>query len=205
MPKTILKRASIMFAITLGLVLLAGCQDIDMTAKQIKEHTNGLAMTVRSYNENSEVIDEIKGESLMISRDTRFDTDVDSKDSSVVDVQIGKNEMVHVGSSLVIQEDGLTDIFDQYAKTVKIENSDTRGVPVLNKLMSRFEDSFKGKSRVILIRSQNGTPLATYAGNKVTPYSTDMPKATAFLIDGKLLIAYRCDYTVYDTALLDNN
>lgn len=194
-----------MFAITLGLVLLAGCQDTDMTAKQIKEHTDGLAMTVRSYNENSEVVDEIKGNSLMISRDTRFDTDVDSKDSSVVDIQIGKNEMVHVGSSLVIQEDGLTDIFDQYAKTVKIENSDTRGVPVLNKLMSHFEDSFKGKSRVILIRSQNGTPLATYAGNKVTPYSTDMPKATAFLIDGKLLIAYRCDYTVYDTALLDNN
>lgn len=202
MPKTFIKRSLLVVALAAGLTLFAGCQDIDMTAKQIKEHTQGLQMTVRSYNENSEIIDEVKGDSLMITRDTRFDTDVDSEDSSVVDIQIGKNEMVHVGSSLVIQEEGLTDIFDQYAKTVKITNNDTRGVPILNKLMSRFEDSFKGKSRVILIRSQNGTPLATYAGDKVTPYSTDMPKATAFLIDGKLLIAYRCDYTVYDTALL---
>ena len=183
--------------------MLSGCQDVTMTAKQIEEKTQGLAMTVRSYNENSEVIDQVKGESLMITRDTRFDTDVDSKDSSVVDIQIGKSEMVHVGSSLVIQEDGLIDIFDQYAKTVDITNTDTRGIPVINKMMTRFKDSFSGKSRVILIRSQNGTPLATYAGNKVTPYSTDMPKATAFLIDGKLLIAYRCDYTVYDKALLE--
>lgn len=203
MLKTTLKRLVILTPLAVGLLMLSGCQDVTMTAKQIEEKTQGLAMTVRSYNENSEVIDQVKGESLMITRDTRFDTDVDSKDSSVVDIQIGKSEMVHVGSSLVIQEDGLTDIFDQYAKTVDITNTDTRGIPVINKMMTRFKDSFSGKSRVILIRSQNGTPLATYAGNKVTPYSTDMPKATAFLIDGKLLIAYRCDYTVYDKALLE--
>ena len=203
MLKTTLKRLVILTPLAVGLLMLSGCQDVTMTAKQIEEKTQGLAMTVRSYNENSEVIDQVKGESLMITRDTRFDTDVDSKDSSVVDIQIGKSEMVHVGSSLVIQEDGLIDIFDQYAKTVDITNTDTRGIPVINKMMTRFKDSFSGKSRVILIRSQNGTPLATYAGNKVTPYSTDMPKATAFLIDGKLLIAYRCDYTVYDKALLE--
>lgn len=205
MPKTILKRASLIFAITLGLGLLAGCQDVEMTSKQIEEHTDGLTMTVRSYNENSEVIDEVKGNSLMISSDPLADTNNGSESNPVVDVKLGKNEMVHYGSSLVIQEEGLTDIFDQYAKTVKIENSDTRGIPVLNKIMSRFEDSFKGKSRVILIRSQNGTPLATYAGNKVTPYSINIPKSTAFLIDGKLLIAYYCDFTVYDAALLGNN
>ena len=203
MLKTTLKRLVILTPLAVGLLMLSGCQDVTMTAKQIEEKTQGLAMTVRSYNENSEVIDQVKGESLMITRDTRFDTDVDSKDSSVVDIQIGKSEMVHVGSSLVIQEYGLIDIFDQYAKTVDITNTDTRGIPVINKMMTRFKDSFSGKSRVILIRSQNGTPLATYAGNKVTPYSTDMPKATAFLIDGKLLIAYRCDYTVYDKALLE--
>lgn len=113
--------------------------------------------------------------------------------------------MIHVGSSMIVQEQGLTDVFNQYSKTVNIANEDTRGLPFMNRLINRYKDSFEGKNRVVLIRSQNGTPLATYAGNKVTPYSTDVPKSTALLIDGHLLLIYRCDYTIYDKELLETN
>lgn len=190
-----------------GLFLLSGCQEVDMTSKAIQEKIDGVSMTVKTYDENSQVIDTVTGKSMMIDRDSRFDsTNSDGKsqrDSSVVDITIGQKEMVHVGSSLIAQEEGLTDIFDKYAKTVNITSDDTRGMPFMNKIMNRYTDSFKGKERVILIRSQNGTPLATYAGNKVTPFSTDVPKSTALLIDDKLLLIYRCDYTIYDKSLLE--
>lgn len=189
-----------------GVFIMAACQDVGMTSKDIHEIVDGLSMTVKTYDENSQVIDTVSGKSLMIDRDTRFDsTDSDGtskNDSSVVDITIGKSEMIHVGSSMVIQEQGLTDIFNQYAKTVNITSEDTRGLPFMNKLINRYKDSFEGKKRVILIRSQNGTPLATFAGNKVTPYSTDVPKSTALLIDDHLLLIYRCDYTIYDKDLL---
>lgn len=192
-----------------GILLMAACQDVGMTSKAIQEKVDGLSMTVKTYDENSQVIDTVSGKSLMIDRDARFDsTDSDGtskNDSSVVDITIGKSEMIHVGSSMIIQEQGLTDIFNQYAKTVNITNEDTRGLPFMNKLINRYKDSFEGKKRVILIRSQNGTPLATFAGNKVTPYSTDVPKSTALLIDGHLLLIYRCDYTIYDKDLLESN
>lgn len=192
-----------------GVLLLAACQDVGMTSKAIEEKVDGLSMTVKTYDENSQVIDTVSGKSLMIDRDTRFDS-TDSEgtsknDSSVVDITIGKSEMIHVGSSMIIQEQGLTDIFNQYAKTVNITSEDTRGLPFMNKLINRYKDSFEGKKRVILIRSQNGTPLATFAANKVTPYSTDVPKSTALLIDDHLLLIYRCDYTIYDKDLLESN
>ena len=192
-----------------GVLLMTACQDVGMTSKDIHEIVDGLSMTVKTYDENSQVIDTVSGKSLMIDRDTRFDsTDSDGtskNDSSVVDITIGKSEMIHVGSSMIIQEQGLTDIFNQYAKTVNIMSEDTRGLPFMNKLINRYKDSFEGKKRVILIRSQNGTPLATFAGNKVTPYSTDVPKSTALLIDDHLLLIYRCDYTIYDKDLLESN
>ena len=59
-----------------------------------------------------------------------------------------------------------------------------------------------GLNSFILLISQNGKPLATYVGDSVSVFSVDIPKTTAFLVDGKILIVYRCDYTVYDTALL---
>ena len=78
-----------------------------------------------------------------------------------------------------------------------------RSVPILNQMINQFQNDFTGKSRVLLIRSQLGFPLATYAGNKVSIFSTDVPKTTGFLVDGKKLVVYRADYTVYDTALLE--
>ena len=109
--------------------------------------------------------------------------------------------MHHVGSSLVMAEDGLYDIFGEYAKTVDINNTD-RSIPIINSIVNSFKNVTSGKEKTILIRSQNGTPLATYVGNKVSIFSVDIPKTTAFLVDNKVLLVYRCDYTVYDTALL---
>lgn len=96
---------------------------------------------------------------------------------------------------------GLNDIFDEYKKSADIENSDS-SVPVINRVVHSVINDTTGKKRTVLIRSQNGTPLATYMGDKVSTFSVDIPKTTAFLIDGKLLIVYRCDYTVYDTEIL---
>jgi len=188
--------------IVLSVFLLSGCQDIMNSFKQFEQNFKGLEMTVRTFDEQSQVMDEVKGKSVKIQRDETFDTDEDSKNSSVIQITVGKNEMHHVGSSMIIEEKGLTNVFDEYADKVDI-NDTKRSVPMINSMVNDFSNSFKGKSKVILIRSQNGTPLATYAGNKVSMYSTDVPKSTGILIDGKYLFIYRCDYTIYDKELLE--
>lgn len=196
------KQLLVVGLLSITVIMLSGCQDIMNSFKQFEQSFKGLEMTVRTYDEQSQVMDKVQGKSVKIERDNTFDTDEDSKDSSVIQITVDKNEMHHVGSSMIIEEKGLTNVFDEYADKVDINNT-KRSVPMINSMVNDFSNSFKGKDKVILIRSQNGTPLATYAGNKVSMYSTDVPKSTGILIDGKYLFIYRCDYTIYDKALVD--
>lgn len=203
MKKKLLQTALIL---TVMLGLLGGCQSIQNWWKNTKAEWIGLEMTVRTYDENSQLIDQMSGKSLSISRNEDFDS-VDSEgnskgDSSVLKITLGKYEIDHVGSSLIAVEDGLEDIFLKYQTTTTVDDQKP-AVPLLNRMLSKFKNDFTGKEKVILIRSQNGTPLATYAGNKVSLYASDAPKTSELLIDGKRLIIYRCDYTIYDRELLE--
>lgn len=181
--------------------ILAGCQDLNIFVKGFEQSFSGLEMTINTYDEESQVIDKIIGKSIKIERDSKFDTNSETNNSSVIQVTIGDKELHHVGSSMIVAENGLNNVFEQYATKVDIQNMQY-GVPIINSLVNDFKNSFTGKEKLILIRSQNGTPLATYAGSNVSLYSTDVPKSTGLLVDGKYLFVYRCDYTIYDLALL---
>ena len=181
------------------LITLVGCQDIKMSLKDIEGNLFGIPSVVRTFDSNGDMIDRIEGMSVKIDRDRKFDTE--KKDSSVVKVTIGGKQMNHVGSALIVSESGLDDILDSVDVNRVIENSDRKS-PFLNTIVNDYKNSFKGMSRIVMVRSQLGFPLAVYEGNKVSIHSTDIPNSTALLIDDKLLIMYRVDYTIYETALL---
>ena len=200
------KKLAISAVLLTSLLALSACQSIQNWWKNTKEEWIGLEMTVRTFDESSQLIDEMSGKSLSIERNADFDS-VDAEgnskaDSSVLKVTIGQYEMDHVGSSLIAAEEGLEDLFAKYQKTVTVEE-EGKAIPVVNRMVSQLKNDFTGKAKVILIRSQNGTPLATYAGDKVSLYTSDAPKTSELLIDGKRLIIYRCDYTIYDRQLLE--
>ena len=200
------KKILLSLVLVFSLFSLSACQSIQNWWKNTKEEWIGLEMTVRTFDESSQLIDEMSGKSLSIERNAEFDS-VDAEgnskaDSSVLKVTIGQYEMDHVGSSLIAAEEGLEDLFAKYQKTVAVEE-DGKAIPVVNRMVSQLKNDFTGKAKVILIRSQNGTPLATYAGDKVSLYTSDAPKTSELLIDGKRLIIYRCDYTIYDRQLLE--
>ena len=198
------KRIKLLLGVLLMGVMLTGCSSFNMAAADLEAKLKGLDVVIRTFDEESQVIDKVKGKSVMIERDTTFDTvtsEGSNKDSSVIKISIGKNVMHHVGSSLIMAEDGLQDIFEEYTKTVDITNTD-RSVPFINSMIDSFKNMTTGKAKIILIRSQNGTPLATYLGNEVSIFSPDIPKTTVLLVDGQVLLIYRCDYTIYDTELL---
>lgn len=185
-------------------IFLAGCQAVDNYLKNLEEDFEGLTMIVRTFDEDSQVIDRIEGKSMSVSRNTDFDKYKNGETTSlghVLKITIGKHEIDHVGSSLVAEEKGLRDLFAEYRKTVDLKNDDS-DIPIINRIVSAYKNDFTGKSKVILIRSQKGTPLATYSGDKVSINDSDIPNTTELLVDGKRLLIYRCDYTIYDLALL---
>lgn len=201
-----LKHVKLLALSLVSLVFLAGCQGVTDFFKTTQEQYLGLSGTVRTFDENSQVIDKLSGKSISIQSDDRFDMTDElgniSKESSVLDVTIGGSQVLHVGSTLIFSEDGLTDYMDKYGASVELE-SENRSLPFVNRFFQQIKNDWTGEKKLILIRSQNGTPLATYFGNKVSTSAPDgIPNTTYLLIDGKRLIIYRADFTIYDTALL---
>lgn len=201
------KRLHLLILTTLSVLLLVGCQSVTDYFKTTQEQYLGLSGTVRTFDENSQVIDKLSGKSVSIKSDDRFDMTDElgnvSKESSVLDVTIGRSQVLHVGSTLIFSEDGLTDYMDEYAEAVELETKD-RSLPFVNRFFNQIKNDWTGQSKLILIRSQNGAPLATYFGDRVSTSAPDgIPNTTYLLIDGKRLIIYRADFTIYDTDLLD--
>ena len=116
------KKLAISAVLFTSLLSLSACQSIQNWWKNTKEEWIGLEMTVRTFDESAQLIDEMSGKSLSIERNADFDS-VDAEgnsnaDSSVLKVTIGQYEMDHVGSSLIAAEAGLEDLFAKYQKTV---------------------------------------------------------------------------------------
>lgn len=196
--------ATAIIATAVAVATLASCAGLSAFGEEFNRALKGVSATMTTYNENGELIDKVNGESFQVSRDTRFDTtnsDGTSKnDSSVLMISLGSNHISHVGSTLVLAQDGLITVAGG-TTAVDLTNTDP-GMPWLNNLFEYNRNMWAGKGKTILIRSQSGSPIAVYAGDQVEILATDVPKSTWFRVDGKYLLVYRADYTVYDNELL---
>lgn len=196
--------------ITLSILtlMISGCNFIENEAGKMKSALKGRDAIIQSYDEESNIIDRVEGTSIDIGPEDMFATTDDTgnkiKNSGVLSITVGGKPMMHVGSSLILAETGLENVFEEYAKMVDITNMD-RSSPFLNRMMNSMSNMTRGKDLVILIRSQSGKPLATFIGNDVSYFATDVDKSTGLIIDGKYLFIYRCDYAIYDISLLMKN
>jgi hypothetical protein len=186
-------------------IMVSACNAAQYAWGDIKSKLDGRQATIETFDEDSQLIDHIEGKSVDISTEDAFSTsDKDGntvKKSGVLNITIGGKQMLHVGSSLILRENGLTDRFREFTQRVDIKNFDN-STPIISRMVNDFKNATTGGNKLLLIRSQSGTPLAAYSGNDVSFFATESDKATAFLIDDKLLFVYRCDYTLYDTELL---
>ena len=65
-----------------------------------------------------------------------------------------------------------------------------------------IKNIFSGNEMLVVIKSQDGLPVAVYGGNSVSIHPTSIKNSTIFQIDGKRIFVYRCSYDVYDKDLL---
>ena len=200
------KKFSVFAVIIATTLVLSGCNWLEYKIGSLKEQFVGRELTVQTYDENSQMIDRVQGKSVSIEADEDFslkDANGDTVEkSSVLNITVGGKQMLHVGSSLIAYEDGLQNIFEEYVQQVDL-NSFDRSVPFINRMVNDLQNLTTGKEKIVLIRSQSGQPLATFAGNDVSYFATEIDKSTGIMIDGKYLFIYRCDYTIYDLALLN--
>jgi len=197
-----------MVVLVLMVFILASCTSGQYMYNSFEEAIKGRDQVINTYDENSQVIDHIEGKSISLGADSKFEIrDSEGKivqKSAVVSLTIGGKSMVHVGSSMIIRDKELPDVFNEFAKKVNIKNFD-RSTPIINRMVNEMKNYTVGQSVLILVRSQSGIPLAAFTGNKVGYFATNIDKSTGLIVDGKSLFIYRADYDMYDIALLQDN
>jgi hypothetical protein len=186
---------------------LTSCALLENEVDKIERSFDGVPATMRTYDEEGNMIDEVEGDSFRITRDSKFDSaDAEgnsNEDSSVLKISLGDSHISHVGSSLILAEDGIVDVSDELrSNQVSLQNFE-EGTPWLNDMMRTYSDMWDGKGRTIIVRSQSGQPIAVFAGDSVETYATEVPKSTALNVDGMYLFIYRADFTIYDNELLE--
>ena len=199
------KKVLNVIAIVLSVFLITSCASLSKWFEDLNRELKGVHATMSTYTQDGTIIDRISGDSFSFTRETTFDTKDgegrSNKDSSVIKVSIGGDHILHVGSTLILAEDGLKDVLSQKEMKIELDNTEP-GMPWLNNMVSKYRNIWQGKAKTIIIRSQDGLPIATFVGNTVEIFSSDVPKTTYFRVDGKMLLVYRADYTVYDNNLL---
>jgi hypothetical protein len=193
-----------MLTMVLIILILTSCTTGKYALNSLEAALKGRVATISTYDENSQIIDRIEGKSISVASDDKFKiTDKEGNTiakSGVLSVTVGGKTMIHVGSSLIIADKELPDVFNEFSKKVDIKNFN-RSIPIINRLVNDMKNYTVGQKLLILVRSQNGTPVASFVGNEVGYFATDIDKSTALVVDGKSLFIYRCDYTIYDLAL----
>lgn len=194
-------------SIILSVLLLSGCALIRETAQQIKGELIGQKFTVSSYDNNGNLISQLKGDSITMetySEQSYLDSlDEVEIESSVIQITIDRHEVLSVGNTIIFAEKGLSQITDfGISETLNNDSSDGLNIMAWDKIANKWKNSI-GKNRMIVIASQLGVPLAIYEGNNVrVTIPNDLPKTTRITIDGKSLYVHRANYQIIDVDLL---
>lgn len=188
------------------LVLLTGCSFIRETTQQIKGELVGQSFTVNSYDNNGNLISQMEGKSIGLEtyNEKSFLDSLSEEEqkSSVIQINIDKNEVLSVGNTIIFEEKGIDQITDFGLENQLNGNSEGMTFMPWQKIANKWKNSM-GKSRMILISSQLGVPIAIYEGDQVrVTLPNDLPKTTRITIDGKSLYVHRANYQIIDKELI---
>ena len=188
-------------------LMLSGCALIEEAAHQFKGELIGESFTVNSYDNNGNLISQLVGDSIGIESydEQSFLDALEEKtiDSSVIQITIDHQEVLSVGNTILFEEEGVSRITD-FGSEEALLNDSSDGLNYLpfDKIANKWKNSI-GKSRMIMISSQLGVPIAIYEGNNVrVTIPNDLPKTTRTTIDGKSLYVHRANYQIIDMDLI---
>lgn len=186
-----------------GMVLAActGCSAIGAYFSQLKGELFGNDYTIRQYDDFGNLVFTIYGDRVTMD----CELDEDGEVSSYIDITIDGRSWKHVGSTLVFAQGGVDLITDFQVPEAMNSGSSSTGLMAVDRKINEYANLF-GKDLVVLVSSQNGTPVALFQGNDCyTEIPGDLPKTTLIHIDGKLVYVHRANVDIIPAELFTEN
>ena len=179
---------------------LTGCAAIGAFFSQLKGELFGNDYNISQYDDFGNLVFTVHGDRVTMD----CELDEYGEVSSYIDITIDGKSWKHVGSTLVFAQEGVDMITDfQLPETMDGGNTST-GLMQVDRKINSYANLF-GKKLIVLVSSQNGTPIGLFQGNDCyTEIPGDLPKTTMISIDGKLVYVHRANVDIIPASMFKN-
>ncbi len=175
------------------LLMLTGCSAIKSALKDYSAELIGLEREFLVYDDEGNITMSVKGNN----------TDMQpSEVENVLLIEVDNSRWQHVGSTLIAYETGLINYIDDYRDVMILDGENKGSITAIDSALNQFVSNTSGLERIVIVKTQNGIPVAVFDGDKVLVESSSLPQTTKILIDGKRLHIYRADLEILEKSLL---
>lgn len=194
------KRLFALLALVLAASLLTGCAAFSAFMGQLRGELFGNDYDIRQYDNFGNLVFTVHGNKVTMD----CELDENGEVSSYIDITIDGMSWKHVGSTLVFAQKGVDMITDFQVPSDMEHTGGSSGLMVIDRNLNEYANLF-GKKMVVLVSSQNGTPIGLFQGNDCyTEIPGDLPKTTLIHIDGKLVYVHRANVDIIPAALFQS-
>lgn len=196
-----MKKRFAIIAIALCMVIsLCGCGAavMERIIGELKGELVGNDYQVFEYDNFGNQVLQVSGNKIAMSAEV----DSAGEPTSYIDITVDGYDWMHVGSTLVFAQNGVDMITDfQIPETIETDRDGSLGLIAADRFVNSYKNLF-GKSQVVLVSSQTGTPIGLFQGDNCNvSIPSNLPKTTLVSIDGKLVYVHRANVDIMPAAM----
>lgn len=190
---------------------LTGCAANDDYMNDVKGNLSGNSYTIYTYDNYGQKVMTTTGDKINIAGNKTKSKGYDSEGnettsydvSSVITILIDGKEIESCGDTCIFEQKGLKPEVDFTQEDIISHSTGKISENTYIAGIVNYYKNYFGKSRVVVIKSQLGQPIAAYSGDEVFwKIPDDLPKMTKLMIDGKALYIHRANFQIVDKELL---
>mgnify|MGYP004476200847 FL=1 len=190
---------------------LTGCAANDDYMNDVKGNLSGNSYTIYTYDNYGQKVMTTTGDKINIAGNKTKSKGYDSEGnettsydvSSVITILIDGKEIESCGDTCIFEQKGLKPEVDFTQEDIASHSTGKISENTYIAGIVNYYKNYFGKSRVVVIKSQLGQPIAAYSGDEVFwKIPDDLPKMTKLMIDGKALYIHRANFQIIDKELL---
>ena len=190
---------------------LTGCAANDDYMNDVKGNLSGNSYTIYTYDNYGKKVMTTTGDKINIAGNKTKSKGYDSEGnettsydvSSVITILIDGKEIESCGDTCIFEQKGLEPEVDFTQENIISHSTGKISENTYIAGIVNYYKNYFGKSRVVVIKSQLGQPIAAYSGDEVFwKIPDDLPKMTKLMIDRKALYIHRANFQIIDKELL---
>lgn len=190
---------------------LTGCAANDDYMNDVKGNLSGNSYTIYTYDNYGQKVMTTTGDKINIAGNKTKSKGYDSEGnettsydvSSFITILIDGKEIESCGDTCIFEQKGLKPEVDFTQEDIISHSTGKISENTYIAGIVNYYKNYFGKSRVVVIKSQLGQPIAAYSGDEVFwKIPDDLPKMTKLMIDGKALYIHRANFQIIDKELL---